>query len=163
MKRSNILVSLLVVPLLALCSAASNAASVYFDSFFADVFAGNISVNSDAFRCGLTTNAYTPNKGTHDRRNDITNEVVGTGYTAGGTSCTVSGTLDTTNHRYSINVTGPSWPSSTITARGMFVYKYRGGASSADELIGWIDFGADITSTNSSFNVTVNQPFRITN
>lgn len=35
----------------------------------------------------IVTNAYTPNQNLHDFFDDITTEVVGTGYTAGGNQC----------------------------------------------------------------------------
>lgn len=142
---------------------ASNAASLIYDSFFTDVFAGNIVVNTDTFKCQLVTSSYTANKGTHDKRDDITNEVTGTGYTAGGTTCTVSGAVDTTNHRYDVTITGPSWTTSTITARAMVISKSRGGAASADNLVAYIDFTSDVSSTAATFAVTVTSPLRITN
>jgi hypothetical protein len=46
-----------------------------------------------------------------------------------------------------------SWAASTITARGMVIYKSRGGASSADELVGYLDFGSDIISSGGTFSV----------
>ena len=46
-----------------------------------------------------------------------------------------------------------SWASSTITARGMVIYKSRGGASSADELVGYLDFGSNISSAGGTFSV----------
>lgn len=39
---------------------------------------------SDTIKVMLTTNAYTPNLDTHETKADVTNEVVGTGYTARG-------------------------------------------------------------------------------
>lgn len=41
---------------------------------------------SDTIKCLLTTNAHTPNLDTHETKSDITNEVVGTGYVARGTT-----------------------------------------------------------------------------
>lgn len=165
MKR-NLFRGLFATAILAVCSLVTvpaNAASLIYDSFFGDVFAGNIDVNNDVFGCMLVTSSYTPNKGTHDKRNDVTNEVTGTGYTSGGTTCTVSGSLDTSNHRYDVTITGPSWTTSTITARAMVVYKARGGASSADELVMYVDFGTDVSSTAATFAVTVTSPLRIQN
>lgn len=39
---------------------------------------------SDTIKMALTTSAYTPNRDTHEFFSDITNEITGTGYTAGG-------------------------------------------------------------------------------
>lgn len=153
----------LVLAASMLCAPVTNAASLIFDSFFNDVFAANIAVNTDTFKCMLVSASYTPNKGTHLKRSSVTNEITGTGYTAGGTTCTVAGAVDTTNHRYDVTITGPSWTTATITARALVVYKSRGGASSADELVAYIDFGSDVSSTAATFAVTVTSPLRITN
>jgi hypothetical protein len=138
-------------------------ASLIYDSYFDDLNRGNIVPHTDTFRGMLVTASYTPNKGTHTRRSDVTNEVTGTGYTAGGTTVTVAVSLDTTNHRADVTITGPSWASSTITARAMVVYKHRGGASSADNLVTYIDFNSDVSSTGATFQVTVTSPLRIQN
>lgn len=39
---------------------------------------------SDTIKAALTTSAYTPNLDTHETFADVTNEITGTGYTAGG-------------------------------------------------------------------------------
>lgn len=48
--------------------------------------AGNAAVDwlSDTIKCMLTTSTYTPNLDTHIYKSSITNEVTGTGYSAGG-------------------------------------------------------------------------------
>ena len=90
-----------------------------------------------------------------DFRNDITNEVTGSGYTAGGVAVTVSvGSVDATNNRTPVNVTDltPGWATATITAVGGWLYKAVGTAAT-DELIGFVDFGSPVTSTAGPFNV----------
>lgn len=46
--------------------------------------APNIDFISDTIKIMLTTSSYTPNYATHDYKDDVTNEVSGTGYSAGG-------------------------------------------------------------------------------
>jgi hypothetical protein len=55
----------------------------------------------------------------------------------------VTVTKDTVNDRVDVGLGGTTWPTSTITARYAAYYKARGGASSADELVALIDFGAN--------------------
>ena len=130
-------------------------ASIIYNSFLDDVAKGNIDCDTDAFKAMVTTNAYTENKDTHTKRSDITNEVTGTGYTAGGNTITVSVTKDTANDRIEISLGGTSWGSSTITgARKVIVYKSRGGASSADELVACIDNGADVSTSAGTLTLT---------
>lgn len=112
----------------------------------------------------LVTSTYTAAK-SHAKRSDVTNEVAaGGGYTTGGNACTVSvAATDNANNDVEISFTVTSWTSATITARAGVIYKSRGGASSADELIGYVDFGSDVTSTNGTFAVTVSTPLKFQN
>ncbi len=123
---------------------------------------GSIDFDTDTFRVSLHTSAYTPDKDAHDFFNDVTNEVVGTGYTAGGAVATITVNLDTANDRLDITLGGASWTTSTITARKAVYRKSRGGAASADELIGVNDFGADVISTAGTFTLGAST-FRIAN
>jgi hypothetical protein len=129
-------------------------ASLIYNKGLEALIRGSIDFDTDTFKIMLVTASYTPNKDTDDFRNDVTNEVTGTGYTAGGATSTVTATLDTANDRVDISVGAVSWASSTITARAGVLYKSRGGASSADELIAYIDFGSDIASTNGTFSLS---------
>jgi hypothetical protein len=130
-------------------------ASLIFNPMLNAWARGNIDFDSDTFKVMLVTSGYTPDKDTHDFRNDVTNEVVGTGYTAGGAACTVTvNAVDTANDREEITLGGASWTTSTITARGAVYYKSRGGASSADEIIAYIDFGGDVSSSGGTFTLT---------
>jgi hypothetical protein len=138
-------------------------ASLIFDSFLDDLCKGNINPNSDTFYALIVTATYSPNKGTHAKRSDVTNEVSGTGYTAGGVAITCTPTKDTTNHREDLTFSDPSWTSSTITGRALVVYKHRGGASTADELVAYVDNGSDVTSTNGTWSFDINAPLRFQN
>lgn len=128
-------------------------ASFAFDSFQDDVYKDNINLLTDTFYVMLTTSSYTPNMGTHTKRSDVTNEVTGTGYTAGGQVIVPTLSKDTTNHKEVITFPQVTWPTSTITARRAVYYKRRGGASSADELVAVDDFGADVITTAGTFTL----------
>ena len=126
-----------------------------FNSAMRDEAMGNINYNADSFKVMMLTSTATPNKDTWSRRSDVTNEVAGTGYTAGGTACTVSvGSTDTTNDRVDVTLGAVTWTVSTLTARYAIYYKSRGGASSSDELIAVIDFGADVSTIADTFSLT---------
>lgn len=129
-------------------------ASAIYNSALYDEARGNINYLSDPFKVMLCTSAYAPNKDTHTKRSDVTNEVTGAGYTAGGAAVTVTvGTVDTANDRVDITLGGATWPTATITARYAVYYKARGGAASADELVAVNDFGSDVTSTAGTFTL----------
>jgi cation transport regulator ChaB len=130
-------------------------ASLIYNNCLWEQAKGNIDYDTDTFYAMLVTSSYAPNKDTDNRRDDVTNEVSGTGYTAGGTAATVAvSAIDTTNDRVEITLGAVSWPTSTLTARGAVYYKHRGGASSADELVAYIDFGADISSAGGTFSLS---------
>lgn len=138
-------------------------ASIIYDSTIDDMVRGNIAFATDTFKVMLVTVTYSPNKQTDLKRSAVTNEVVGTGYTAGGvaSACTVA--KNTGANTETMTFAGVSWATSTITARAAVIYKSRGGASSADELVAYVDFGADITSTADTFTVTFSSPLTIQN
>lgn len=138
-------------------------ASITFDAFFTGLGAGTIVPATDTYKVMLVTSTYTPNKGTHTKRSDVTNEVTGTGYTAGGMTVVCTPATNTTTHVWTLTPATSTWTTATLTARGAVIYKSRGGASSADELVCYEDFGADITSTAGNFVVTITAPLTITN
>lgn len=137
-------------------------ASLIYNSCIDDTAKGSIDFDTDTFKMLLVTNSYTAAK-THAKRSDVTNEVTGTGYTAGGNAAAATVTKDNVNNRVDITFAITSWTSSTITARAGVIYKSRGGASSADELVGYVDFGSDISSTSGTFSVTITSPLRFQN
>jgi hypothetical protein len=92
---------------------------------------------------------------THDFLNDITNEVAnGSGYTTGGVSlANKTVTYDSANNRVELDADDASWTfSASKTARYAVVYKDTG-TSSTSPLIGYVDFGADQTSSGT-FTIT---------
>jgi hypothetical protein len=129
-------------------------ASIIYTSGLDDVFRALIDFDADTFKCLLVTSAYAPDKDTHTKRGDVTNEVVGVGYTAGGIAAGVTVTKDTVNDRIDVTLGEVSWAAATITARGAVYYKSRGGAAGADELVAYIDFGTDVISTNGMFSLS---------
>lgn len=111
--------------------------------------------DTDTIKCALTTSAYTVDIDTHDFFNDVTNEVTGTGYTAGGaTLASTAGTYDTATDQARLDAADTSWTTSTITARRAVVYKSTG-TGSTSPLISFLDFGAaDVSTTAGTFLIT---------
>lgn len=137
--------------------------SLVYNSCIRDAVVGSIDFDTDSFKAMLVTSAYTAAK-SHSKRSDITNEASGTGYTSGGNACTVTvAATDNVNNDVEISFSIASWSSATIAARGAVIYKSRGGAATADELVGYVDFGSDVASTNGTFAVTVSTPLKFQN
>jgi hypothetical protein len=123
-------------------------ASVIYDSFIADVFAGTCTTAS-TYKAMLVTSAYAEDRGAHSKRSSVTNEVTGTGYTAGGVTLTLSASLNTTAHILTLTIPTATWASSTITARKLIVYRSTGTAAN-DNLVACIDNSVDLVSTAST-------------
>lgn len=119
-----------------------------------NVLNGNIDLNTDTFKIMLTTSTYTPNQDTDDFRNDVTNEVGASGtYAAGGGAVTLSTSYDTATNEVRVNMTDVSFTGATITARTAVLYKSRGGAATADELVAYCTEASDVSSTAGTFTI----------
>jgi hypothetical protein len=129
-------------------------ASVIYNSFKRDIMNGALDLDTDTIKVMLVTSSYTADQDAHTKRSDITNEASGTGYSAGGSALANKAvTADNTDNEGVFDADDLTWASSTITARGAVLYKSRGGASSADELLCYIDFAADKSSSNGNFTL----------
>ena len=88
---------------------------------------------------GATTSAYS-----------ATNEVSGTGYTAGGATLSSQAVAyDSSNNVAYFDAADPSWSSATITARGALIYNN----TKSNASIAVLDFGSDYSSSNGTFQV----------
>lgn len=103
--------------------------------------------STDTYKIALYTSAATLSAAT--TAYSATNEVSGTGYTAGGATLAGFTTGASGTTAWIDFTTDPSWPSSTITARGALIYN----STETNKAVAVLDFGADITSTNGTFTV----------
>lgn len=136
------------------------ASSAYYN-LPEDMANGNLIPGTHTFKVLLTTSSYTPDK-THSKRSHITNEVSGTGYTAGGKEITI--TVSRASGVTSLTLSTVTWdaPVSGFTARWAVVYRARGGAASADELVGYLDGGGTVTANGLLFQFTPTAPITLT-
>ena len=107
-----------------------------FSSDTAQVF--KIALYTSSATLGAATTAYS-----------VTNEVSGTGYTAGGNTLTISANPTTSGTTAFLDFADTTWASATITARGALIYKDGGG----NPAVAVLDFGADKTSTAGDFTI----------
>lgn len=137
-------------------------ASAVYNQAKLNLLRARFNFDTDTFYAMLVTSAYIPNFDTHDFRNDVTDEVVGTGYVAGGAAIAVTSmSLDAPTDTVIVDFADVSWPDSTITARAAVIYKRRGGAASADELFAYVDFGGDKTSVAGTFDFVLTAPLTL--
>ena len=81
-----------------------------------------------------------------------TNEVTGTGYTAGGGTLTISTNPTTSGTTAYLDFADETFSTATITARGAIIYRSDASAPTNDACI-VLDFGADKTSTAGDFTI----------
>lgn len=113
-----------------------------------------IDLDTDVIKVMLTTSAYTPDQDTHRYKSSVTNEVAGTGYTAGGATLTsVTVTYDAATNTLKFDAADTVWANSTITARRAVVYDSSPATDATRPLICWIDFDADTSSTAAAFTI----------
>ena len=127
----------------------------YYGKFFNSAFTKKVDLSADTIKVMLCTSSYTPDQDTHDFKDDVTNEVTGTGYSAGGATLS-SPTLTYTGGTNTLAFDGGdvSWAGSTLTARYAVVYDSTPGTDATRPLIMYVDFGADVSTTAGTLTVT---------
>ncbi len=103
------------------------------------------------FKIALYTSSASLDAATTDYT--TSNEVVGTGYTAGGVTLT---NIDPTSSGTTafVDFADATWPSATITAAGALIYNTTAdGGAGTTNAVAVISFGGDKTSTNGDFVV----------
>jgi hypothetical protein len=102
-----------------------------------------VALYTAAANIGTTTTIYT-----------TSNEVTGTGYTAGGNTLVISVSPTSGNNTGGIptafvSFNNSSWTNATFTARGALIYN----STQGNKSVAVLDFGADKTVTNDTFQI----------
>ena len=92
---------------------------------------------------GPTTTVYT-----------TTNEVVGTGYTAGGNTLVISTSPTSGDNNAGVptafvSFANSSWATASFTARGALIYN----STQGNKSVAVLDFGADKTASGTTFEI----------
>lgn len=101
---------------------------------------------SDTFKIALYTNSAS--LGASTTAYTTSNETSGTGYSAGGATLTTVSPTNSGGVAY-VDFNDVSFTSSSITARGALIYN----SSKANRAVAVYDFGADQSSSNSTFTI----------
>ena len=80
------------------------------------------------------------------------NEITGTGYTAGGIALTGVTIGTSTDGVVFVDFANATWPSSQLTARGALIYN----VTRSNASVAVLDFGSDKTMTNFTITMPVN-------
>lgn len=109
----------------------------------------DLSAAGTSIKCALLSSSYTFDQENHDLWSEVSsNEVSGTGYTAGGAALT-NKALSEANRVTTFDADDVVWSNSTITARYAVLYEV-----STGKLILCIDFGENMSSSGGDFTIT---------
>jgi hypothetical protein len=96
-----------------------------------------IALYSSSATLGAATTAYT-----------TSNEITGTGYTAGGVTL-ANQEVNTSGTTAYFDADDPTWTSASFTARGALIYN----STNGDKAIAILDFGGDFTVSSGTFRI----------
>jgi len=118
-------------------------------SFKQELMEGVHDFTSHTFKIALYTSSATLSAAT--TAYSATNEVSGTGYTAGGNTLTVTGgAVSVSGTTAFVDFADSTWSTATITARGAVIYN---STAAGNPAVAVLDFGSDKTSTAGDFTV----------
>ena len=115
-------------------------------SFKSEILQEGHQLATDTIKLALFTSSASLGAGT--TAYSTSNEVSGTGYTAGGVTLT-STTVSTSGTTAFFDADDPEFTSASFTARGALIYN----SSNSDKAIAVLDFGGDFTVSSGTFKI----------
>lgn len=127
--------------------------SFMYNSAKLRILQGDFDFGSDEFKVALVTAAYSADADAHEFFADVTDEVLGSGYIAGGKEL-MGKTLarDDANDAVIFDAEDLVWIVATFTARAAVVYKNSGSAATSP-LLAYIDFEDDLEAAGEDFTI----------
>lgn len=124
-----------------LLQAVHNFGPTSPDTYKIALYNGNADINAN-------TTVYT-----------TSNEITGTGYTAGGNTLTISQSPTSGANQYAvptafISFANTSWTNATFTCRAALIYN----ATQGNKSVAVLDFGSDKTVANDTFTIIFPTP-----
>jgi len=115
-------------------------------SFKAEILDEQHDLVADTIKIALFTSSAS--LGAATTAYSTTNEITGSGYTAGGATLG-SKTVDTSGTTAYFDSADPSWTSATFTANGALIYN----DTNSDKAIAVLAFGGDFTVAGGTFQI----------
>ena len=115
-------------------------------SFKSEILQEGHQMATDTIKLALFTSSASLGAGT--TAYSTSNEVSGTGYTAGGVTLT-STTVSTSGTTAFFDADDPTFTSASFTARGALIYN----SSNSDKAIAVLNFGGDFTVSSGTFKI----------
>jgi hypothetical protein len=117
-------------------------------SFKTELYQAIHDLTTDTLKIALYTNSATLNETT--TAYTTSNEITGTGYTAGGVVIT-GVTVNSSGYTAYVSFNNPSWTAASFTTRAALIYN----SSKANRSIAVLDFGANKTVSSNTFLITL--------
>ena len=121
-------------------------------SFKEDLFNKEQDLDTDTIKIALYTSSATLDAST--TAYTTSNEITGTGYSAGGETLANS-TVATSGTTAYVDFDNPEWTSASFTARGALIYN---DTTAGDNAIAVLDFGGDFTVSSGTFRIVFPAP-----
>jgi len=115
-------------------------------SFKEDLFQGEQDLDTDTIKIALYTSSATLDSTT--TAYTTTEEITGTGYTAGGVTLT-GATIGTSGTTAYVDFDDPEWTSASFTTAGALIYN----STQSNQAIAVLSFGGDFTVTSGTFRI----------
>lgn len=125
-----------------------------FGLFFKSLGNKEIDFDSDTIKLMLCTSSYTPNQDTHQYKSSVTNEITGTGYSAGGATvgtCVMA--YDSATNTLKFDANDVAWTSATFSADIGVLYDSTPASDATRPLIGYILFGTTMSPSSGTLTV----------
>ena len=121
-------------------------------SFKEDLFNKEQDLDTDTIKIALYTSSAT--LGAATTAYNTSNEISGTGYSAGGETLANS-TVATSGTTAYVDFDNPEWTGASFTARGALIYN---DTTAGDNAIAVLDFGGDFTVSSGTFRIVFPAP-----
>ncbi len=115
-------------------------------SFKSEILQEGHNLATDTIKIALYTSSA--NLGAATTAYSTSNEISGTGYSAGGVTLT-STTVGTSGTTAFFDADDPTWTSASFTARGALIYN----STNSDKAIAVLNFGGDFTVSSGTFRI----------
>lgn len=127
---------------------------LYYGKAFLSTFNKEADWDTDTIKCSLHTVTYVPAQDTDQYHSAATNEITGTGYTAGGaTLATPTQSYTGATNVWALDAGDAAWTTATFTCRIGAVYDSTPATEATRPLLSYVDMGADQTVSAANFTI----------
>lgn len=110
--------------------------------------------DTDTVKTMLSTSTYVPNQDTDKYKSNVSNEISGTNYTAGGTTISpLTSAYTGASNIWNLDGADAAWTTATFTCRIAATYDGTPGTDATRPLLSYVDMGGDQTVNAANFTI----------